>query len=57
VARGVTVPGNPRFWLIAGQRLYLFSREKSRDAFGADPGRVLREANARWPQLEQDLAQ
>ena len=57
VARGVTVAGNPRFWLIAGQRLYLFSREESRDSFAADPARVLREANARWPQLEQDLAQ
>jgi hypothetical protein len=57
VARGVTVAGNPRFWLIAGQRLYLFSREESRDSFAADPARVLHEANARWPQLEQDLAQ
>jgi hypothetical protein len=57
VARGVTVAGNPRFWLIAGQRLYLFSREESRDTFGADPEHVLREADARWPQLEQDLAQ
>ena len=57
LARGVTVAGNPRFWLIAGQRLYLFSREESRDSFAADPARVLREANARWPQLEQDLAQ
>jgi len=57
VARGVTVAGNPRFWLIAGQRLYLFSREDSRDSFATDPARVLPEANARWPQLEQDLAQ
>jgi len=57
VARGVTVAGTPRFWLISGQRLYLFSREESRDAFAADPERVLHEANARWPQLEQDLGQ
>ena len=33
VARGVTVAGNPRFWLVSGQRLYLFSREDNRDAF------------------------
>src|ERR1700761_5811965 len=51
VARGVSVAGNPRFWLISGQRLYLFSREQSRDAFAADPAHVLREANARWPAL------
>jgi hypothetical protein len=57
LARGVTVAGNPRFWLIAGQRLYLFSREEARDAFAADPARVLREAYPRWPALEQDLAQ
>ena len=57
LARGVTVAGNPRFWLISGQRLYLFSREQSRDAFAADSQRLLREANQRWPALEQDLAQ
>ncbi len=57
LARGVTVAGNPRFWLVTGQRLYLFSREQARDAFAADPGPVLREANARWPALEQDLPQ
>jgi hypothetical protein len=57
LARGVTYAGNPRFWLISGQRLYLFGREESRDAFAADPARFLREANMRWPALEQDLAQ
>jgi hypothetical protein len=57
LARGVTVAGNPRFWLISGQRLYLFGREQTRDAFAANPRRFLREANARWPLLEQDLAQ
>jgi hypothetical protein len=57
LARGVTYAGNPRFWLISRQRLYLFGREDSRDAFAADPARILREANMRWPALEQDLAQ
>jgi hypothetical protein len=57
LARGVTFAGNPRFWLIAGQRLYLFGREQNRDAFAADPELFLREANLRWPALEQDLAQ
>jgi hypothetical protein len=56
LARGVTVAGNPRFWLISGQRLYLFSREQNRDAFAAGPDRLLREANQRWPALQQDLA-
>jgi hypothetical protein len=56
VARGVTVAGNPRFWLVAGQRLYLFSREQNRDAFAADPVHSKHDAVARWPQLQQGLA-
>ena len=57
LARGVTYAGNPRFWLIAGERLYLFGREENRDAFAADPERFQREASSRWPALEQQLAQ
>jgi hypothetical protein len=57
LARGVTYAGNPRFWLISGERLYLFGREQNRDAFAADPARALRDANARWPKLELELAQ
>jgi hypothetical protein len=56
LARGVTVAGNPRFWLISGQRLYLFGRKQTRDAFAADPSLVLRNANLRWPGLEETLA-
>jgi hypothetical protein len=57
LVRGVTYAGNPRFWAIAGERLYLFGREDNRDAFAADPARFLREANSRWPVLQQGLAQ
>ena len=57
LARGVTYAGNPRFWLVSGDRLYLFGREENRAAFAADPERVLREANTRWPALERELAQ
>jgi hypothetical protein len=57
LARGVTVAGNPHFWLISGQRLYLFSREESRDAFAVGTAGTLREATMHWPQLRQDLAQ
>src|ERR1700760_23296 len=39
VARGVTFAGNPRFWVISGDRLYLFGLEQHRDEFAADPGR------------------
>jgi hypothetical protein len=57
LARGITVAGNPRFWLVSGQRLYLFSREQSRDAFAANAAGVLRKATARWPGLQQTLAE
>ncbi len=57
IARGVTVAGNPRFFVISGQRLYLFSREANRDAFAKDPERFLYEANKRWSALQDQLAQ
>src|ERR1700733_7428535 len=33
LARGITVAGSPLFWLVSGDRLYLFNREQSRAAF------------------------
>jgi YHS domain-containing protein len=57
LARGVTYAGNPRLWVIAGPRLYLFGREEHRDAFTVDPSRFLKDAAARWPAIEQGLAQ
>lgn len=57
LGRGVTYPGNPNFWVVAGQRLYLFGREENRDAFAAEPARFLKDATERWPVLEQGLAQ
>ena len=57
LARGVTFAGNPRFFLVLKERLYLFGREQNRDAFGADPSPFLTEANQRWPELQQNLAQ
>jgi hypothetical protein len=56
VARGIAVAGSPRFWLVAGQRLFLFGGAKSRDAFAADPTRFTGEAQQRWPGLQETLA-
>jgi hypothetical protein len=55
VARGVTVAGNPRFFAVVEERLFLFSREESRDAFVVEPARYLPRADARWPSLQQGL--
>lgn len=57
LARGVTVAGNPMFWTIAGDRLYLFGREDTRDAFAANPAPYVKEAISRWPALMEQLAQ
>lgn len=57
LVRGVTCAGNPRFWVVVGNRLYLFNREHSRDAFTADPVRFLKEATVLWPALKENLAQ
>jgi len=55
VARGVAVPGNPRYWLVTDQRLYLFESPAARAAFAADPQTVLAAAQARWPQVLETL--
>ncbi|PJG51341.1 hypothetical protein CVM73_31265 [Bradyrhizobium forestalis] len=57
IARGVTIAGNPHFFAIVAQRLYLFSREANRDAFVADPERFLYEVGKRWPALRDQLGQ
>jgi hypothetical protein len=57
VARGVVVAGNPRFFLITGERLYLFSLEANREAFAGDPGHFLEQARQRWPALVETLAE
>jgi hypothetical protein len=57
VARGVVVAGNPRLWLISGQRLYLFGHEDKRAAFKAEPDQFIEQAARRWPILMQTLSQ
>ncbi len=57
VARGVPCAGNPHFFVVMGQRLYLFGREESRNDFAANPAKFLKEAQARWPGVQNTLAQ
>jgi len=57
LARGVTSAGSPLFWVISGQRLYLFGIEANRDSFAADPARFLPQADQHWPALERALSQ
>lgn len=57
LGRGVALAGNPRLWLVAGQRLYLFAREESRDAFAAAPAQYRAAADKRWGDVKETLAQ
>src|SRR4029079_2292516 len=57
IARGVTIAGNPRFFVISAQKLYLFSRDDQRHALAADPERFLYEDGKRWPALLEQLGQ
>jgi hypothetical protein len=55
-ARGVAVPGSPRYWAVAGSRLYLFESPQTRAAFASDPDKAIAGAEAHWPQVLKGLA-
>lgn len=57
VARGESVPGHPLIWVVVGQRLYLFYDTEARAAFMADPGRIIVEAERKWPAVAAQLGQ
>jgi hypothetical protein len=56
IARGVAVPGDPRLWLIAGERLYFFYSPQSREAFAVDPDSLSAAAERTWPAVQSTLA-
>ena len=55
VARNRSVAGNPQFWAIAGNKLYLFYSDADRSAFLAAPGRVLEVAERNWPEVVRTI--
>jgi hypothetical protein len=57
VARGVASPGHPQRWVRRGDRIYLFHKEETRAAFAADPAGSVAAAEARWPQVVNELVQ
>ena len=56
VAQGKAVAGRAQLWVIAGERLYLFSSEENRDVFAADPDGFLERAGGTWPALVETLS-
>jgi hypothetical protein len=55
VARGVAVAGNPRLWIISGERLYLFYSAEARDEFAGDSDRIAATADREWPAVSRLL--
>jgi hypothetical protein len=56
IARGASVPGNPFFWAVAAERLYLFYSAEARTAFLADPGGIVERATHKWPEVARTIA-
>ncbi len=55
VARNRSVAGNPLFWAVVGERLYLFYSDADRAAFLAAPTRILEAAERNWPEVERTI--
>jgi YHS domain-containing protein len=56
IGRGRSVPGHP-FWVVVGQRLYLFYSEQTCASFLADPGHIIDTAERKWPEVARNLGQ
>jgi YHS domain-containing protein len=55
VARGVALAGNPAFWLIVRDRLYLFYSAEALTRFKADAEGAVAAAEAKWPTVQDSL--
>jgi hypothetical protein len=56
IARGVAVAGDPRLWLLAGQKLYLFYTPEARAAFAATEEATIAGADRNWPAVQLTLS-
>ena len=55
VAQGKPVPGDPLYWAIRKNQLYLFYSAQTRAQFSADPDNIAAEAGRRWPDVQHAL--
>lgn len=56
LARGFLSDGNPRVYLVLGERLYLFYSGANRDAFTMSPEKALQDAMQDWDGLSKTLS-
>jgi len=55
IGRGVAIPGHPRLWHLADQRLYLFYSTEDQETFVLDTARAIAAADRKWPALRHQL--
>jgi YHS domain-containing protein len=53
VAKGVKVYGNPEWWLVVDDRLYLFGRPTGPELMAKDPAAMKAQADENWPKVSQ----
>ncbi len=51
LSEGRSEPGNPRYFVVIGQRTYFVRSEQARKRLLADPQRVLMQAKAIWTRM------
>ena len=56
IAGGLGIPGDPRIWVVSGERLYLFSLPDHRAAFLNDASRMIAAADRQWPSVQLTLS-
>jgi hypothetical protein len=52
----VATAGDPRIWVIAGERLYLFQSIENKAEFSADGERAAAAADEAWPSVQRTLS-
>ncbi len=55
VGQGLPIEGNPVFFAVQGQQLFLFSREESLARFLENPKSLFDTANGAWPAVQRKL--
>ena len=53
VAKGAKVHGNPEWWLVVDNRLYLFGKPIGPGIMSGDPEAMKSQANANWSKVSQ----
>ena len=51
LAEGRAEPGNPRYFVVIGQRTYLLRSEHARERLRQEPQKLLMQAKAHWTRL------